>query len=118
MATAWKWIASWPSLYDSVLAPTYNLNALVNYPYMGWELMIGSLVFYVVVMLWYWPKPQSKPVKSRGLSKFGIFLHNLILMAYSMLIFYETIPILADGITKYGSFYEAVNFLILCELEN
>ncbi len=76
---------------------------------MGWEIMALSLVFYGIVLLFIWPSPLSKPVRSGPLGKSGIFLHNLILMVYSMLVLYETLPILASCVEKHGSLYDAVS---------
>jgi hypothetical protein len=102
------WISSWPSLYDTVLAPRYGLDKLSSYPYMSVEIMAGSLVFYLAVTYFTWPSPQDKVIKTKGIAKFGIFSHNFFLMLYSILIFYETFPILTQCVVKHDSLYEAV----------
>jgi hypothetical protein len=106
-----------PSLFQSVLRPYFGVSVdadgyeQIDLPAMQWYVVPVAIAFYYISLYLIWPQKNAKVIKLKSTGKALVLLHNLLLMVYSMLVLYETLPLLVNCYFEHGSLYQAVSLL-------
>eukprot|EP00475_Leptophrys_vorax_P006235 TRINITY_DN1382_c0_g1_i2.p1 TRINITY_DN1382_c0_g1~~TRINITY_DN1382_c0_g1_i2.p1 ORF type:complete len:278 (+),score=66.38 TRINITY_DN1382_c0_g1_i2:150-983(+) len=102
-----------PSLFENYIRPYFDVTVredgseYIDLPAMQWYYVPAAIVFYISTLYMIWPQKNAKVVKLSGTGKALVLLHNLLLMAYSMLVLYESLPLLVNCYFAHGSLHSA-----------
>jgi len=93
---------------DKNLSPLEMSQVLVEQlPFSSVWIMPVMIAAYLAIIIAYLPAADAKPQKLRPFSRFAIFVHNLVLAIYSLVVFCQAAPVVLGCIRTQESLSDA-----------